>query len=135
MVRPCATGTASRTRPGTAASALRTSSRFSGGNKKTMHPPPPAPQTLPAHAPAPVAASIAASISGVEIPSMRAFRFRHSCASALPAARMFPAVSAFSISMALWVILSKPRWIFFFPSICRLYICQLFVPEKWATPV
>ena len=66
--------------------------------------PPPAPHTFPAHAPAPVAAAIAASISGVEMPAINALRFCHSRSSAAPAARKSPAVSAFSMSVALCAI-------------------------------
>ena len=100
-----------------------------------MQPPPPAPHTFPAHAPALVAASIAASISGVEIPAISALRCFHSCASASPAARKSALVSAFSISAALCAMRSNPLWTFRLPSIWRLYISQLFVPEKCATPV
>ena len=92
-------------------------------------------RTFAAVAPAAVARAMRSSMAGVVTPGARRLRLSHSSAIARATASQSPAVSAVRIVAAVSRMRSKQSKMNRSPSMWRLVISQLFVPELRGSPV
>ena len=107
----------------------------SGGARQNRQPPPPAPQTLPAQAPAAPAAASSASMMVVVTPGASRVRARHSSASDAPAAAQSWRSSAARRPAAAVTMRVEAAVTCGSPSMRRLVISQLLIPELRGAPV
>ena len=98
-------------------------------------PPPRAAHLCAAVAPAALARAIRSSMAGVVTPGASRFRFSHSIAICRPTSSQSPRSSAARMATAVSRIRSKQSKMCRSPSMCRLVISQLFVPELRGAPV
>ena len=116
-------------------SACLTAGASPGSATQKRHPPPPAPQTFAARAPAAKALEIRDSINGVVTPGASFLRASHSRLICVLRPFQSPAANASRTPPAASAMRSKQSKTCRSPSIWRLVISQLLVPEKCGAPV